>query len=129
MRRKIQAAARAAFSKGQAKDFYEVMTLIAPNSNPIFQEVFPACVRMIFQAVSIEEQRIIFELMKQVPALGICLQYVEVDPSGQVFEFSYLESDVGVVPRETFEVQYHWDYFPDRDIPPDQKAGFAYLIE
>ena len=129
MRRKIKAAARAALGQGQPRDFFDVMTLIAPNSNPRFAEVYPACVRMFFDAVSNAEKAIIFELMKKVPGLGICLQYVEVDDSGQVFEFSYLESDVGVMPRETFGVQFHWDFFPDLDIPPDQKAGFAFLIE
>lgn len=130
MRRKIKAAARAALGQGQPRDFYDVMTLIAPNSNPKFSEVFPACVRMFFETVSNEERRVIFELMRQVPALGVCLQYIEVDDDdGQVFEFSYLESDVGVSPRQTFPIQYHWDYFPDRDIPAQQKAGFAYLIE
>jgi hypothetical protein len=129
MRRKIQAAARAAIGHGQPRDFYDVMVLIAPDSNPRFAEVFPACVRMFFFAISNAERRIIFELMKQVPGLGICLQYVEIPDSGQVFEFSYLESDVGVNPRVTFDVQWHWDFFPDKDIPPDQKAGFAFLIE
>jgi len=129
MRRKIKAAARAAIGHGQPRDFYDVMVLISPDSNPRFAEVYPACVRMFFDAVSNAERRIIFELMKQVPGLGICLQYVEVDDSGQVFEFSYLESDVGVMPRETFDVQWHWDFFPDKDIPPNQKAGFAFLIE
>jgi hypothetical protein len=129
MRRKIKAGARAALGQGQPRDFFDVMTLIAPNSNPRFAEVFPACVRMFFDAVTVQEQEVIFELMRQVPTLGVCLQFAEVDPSGQVFEFSYLESDVGVNPRETFPVQWHWDYFPDRDIPASQKAGFAYLIE
>lgn len=128
MRRKIKAAARAALGQGQARDFFEVMILITPNSNPRFAEVFPACVRMFFTAVTLQEQEIIFELMKQVPGLGICLQYVEVDPTGQVFEFSYLESPVGD-PRVTFDVEFHWDFFPDLDIPPNQKAGFAYLVE
>lgn len=129
MRRKIKAKARAALGQGQPRDFFDVMILIAPNSNPRFAEVYPACVRMFFDAISNAERLVIFELMKQVPALGVCLQYVEVDPSGQVFEFSYLESDVGVVPRQTFDVQFHWDFFPDLDIPPNQKAGFAFLIE
>lgn len=129
LRRKIQAKARASTGHGQPRDFFDVMTLIAPTSNPSFAEVYPACVRMFFTAVTANEQAIIFELMRQVPGLGICLQYVEIDPSGQVFEFSYLESAEGVPPRVTFDVQWHWDFSPDLDIPPDQKAGFAYLIE
>ena len=129
LKRKIQAAARASYVQGQARDFYDVMVLIAPNSNPTFAEAFPACVRMFFDAVTAEERLIIFELMREVPALGVCLQFVEVDDPGELFEFSYLESDVGIVPRGTFDIERHWDYFPDLDIPAQQKAGFAYLIE
>ncbi len=129
MRRKIRAAARAALGQGQPRDFFDVLTLIAPDSNPRFAEVWPACVRLFFNAISLEEQKILFELMKQVPGLGICISYIEIDPSGQVFEFSYLESDVGIVPRVTFPITWHWDFFPDKDIPPNQKAGFAFLIE
>jgi len=129
LRRKIQAAARAALGEGQPRDFFDVMILIAPDSNPRFSEVFPACVRMFFDAVSNEEKAIIFELMKQVPALGVCLQYVETDPNGHTFEFSYLESDVGVMPRQTFGIDFHWDFYPDRDIPAQQKSGFAFLVE
>jgi hypothetical protein len=129
MRRKIQAAARTALSQGQPRDFYDVMTLIAPDSNPRYAEVYPACVRLFFEAVDNDTKRIIFELLRDIPGAAICLQYVEVDESGQVFEFSYLESDVGVMPRQTFGVQWHWDFFPDKDIPPNQKAGFAFLIE
>lgn len=129
MRRKIKAGARAALGQGQPRDFFDVLTLIAPDSNPRFAEVWPACVRMFFSAISNDEKRILFELMKQVPGLGICINYIEVDPSGQVFEFSYLESDVGIVPRITFPITWHWDFFPDKDIPAGQKAGFAFLIE
>lgn len=126
--RKIQARARSSFGEGQSRDWFDVMTLIAPNSDPIFTEVFPACVRVIFKAVSEAEQDAIFELMQEVPALGICFSYVQIDPSGIVFEFSYLESDPAD-PRVYFPITHHWDFFPDRDMPPDQTAGFAYLIE
>ena len=129
MRRKIKAAARASYGEGQPRDFFDVMTLIAPNSNPTFAEVLPACVRMFFDGVTQDERLVIFELMRQVPALGVCLQFVEVDDPGELFDFSYLESDVGISPRVTFDIEHHWDFFPDLDIPASQKAGFAYLIE
>lgn len=120
----IKAKARAMIGSGNISDFFDTAILISPESDPKFAEAYPACVRMFFSsAISNEEKEIILDLMKQVPGLGICLSFVEVDPDG-VFEFSYLNDELD--PTSLDPVEFHWGH-TDGDIA--DTAGFAYLIE
>ncbi len=120
-RRVIKAKARAALGSGNISDFFDVAILIAPEADPRFAEVYPACVRMFFSdAISDEERLVIFDLMLQVPGLGICLSFVEVDDDG-VFEFSYRNDDLTLDP-----VENHWGH-TDGDVA--NTAGMAFLIE
>lgn len=117
----IKAKARASIGSGNISDFHDVATLISPESNPRFLERYPACVRMFFSdAISDQQRSIMLTLMRQVPGLGICIAFVEVDDDG-VFEFSYLNEDLSKDP-----VDNHWGH-SDGDIA--DAAGFAYLIE
>lgn len=120
-RQAIKAKARASLGSGNISDFFDTAILISPSSDPRFAEAYPACVRMFFSdAISDQERDIMFDLMKQVPALGICLAFIEVDDDG-VFEFSYLNDDLSKDP-----VDFHWSH-TDGDIA--NTAGFAYLVE
>ncbi len=127
-KRAIKAAARKTFSQGRPHDFIDIAELINPEVGVTIQEVFPAAVRLFFRNLSADEQRILFGLMRHtedtpgVAGLAIGTQLVEVDERG-VFEWSYLNDDSSKLP-----VDYHWDH-TDHDIPGDQIAGFAYLIE
>lgn len=117
----IKAKARAAIGSGNISDFFDVATLISPESDPRFREAYPACVRMFFSdAISDQERVIMLTLMQQVPGLGICMSFVEVDDDG-VFEFSYLNDDSSKDP-----VDYHWGH-TDGDVA--NTAGMAFLIE
>lgn len=125
-RRQIKAKARKLFASGIADDFFDIISIINPNAKVVLQEAFPACIRLYFSSLTIAEQNIVFALLEDVPALTICLQYIQVDPDG-VFEFSYLESPFGVSPRQLFPIFHHWGH-TDGDIPGNQTAGMAYLI-
>lgn len=120
-RRAIKARARTALSSANIGDFFAIATLISPDSDPTFAEVYPLCVRMFFSsAIDNDEKALIFELMRDVPGLTVCLQFVEVDPNG-VFEFSYNNASG---PDDS--VDFHWSH-TDGDVV--NTAGFAYLVE
>ena len=125
-RRQIKAKARKLFASGTADDFLDIIKIINPDTVVTLLEAFPACIRLYFSNLSPEEQNVVFALLVDVPALTICLQFIQIDPDG-VFEFSYLESPFGVNPRVLFPIDRHWSH-TDGDIPPTQTAGFAFLL-
>lgn len=125
-RRLIKGKARKLYGSGTPDDFFDVVEAIQPNPGLTVLEAFPACVRVFFRNLNTEEQRIVFGLMNDVPALTICLQWIEVDPGG-VFEFSHLDSPPGVNPRVLFPIDRHWGH-TDGDIPQNQTAGKAFLV-
>lgn len=125
-RRQIKAKARKLFASGIADDFFDIIAIINPDAKVVLLEAFPACIRLYFSSLTLAEQGVVFALLEDVPALTICLQFIEVDPDG-VFEFSYLESPFGASPRQLFPIFHHWSH-TDGDIPGNQTAGFAYLV-
>lgn len=120
-RRQIKAKARKLFGSGSPDDFFDVVETIQPDPGLTALEAFPACVRLYFRNLSVDEQRVVFGLMDDVPALTICLEWIEVDPRG-VFEFSYLNDDASLFP-----IDHHWSH-TDGDIPANQTAGKAFLV-
>lgn len=126
-RRQIKGQARKLSASGSPDDFYDVADTIQPKAGITILEAFPACVRMYFRNLTVEEQRVLFGLMVDqegvdgVPALTICMQFVDVDPDG-VFEFSYLNDDSSLFP-----IDHHWSH-TDGDIPSSVTAGMAFLV-
>ena len=121
-RRQIKGKARKLLGSGTVDDFFDVVDAIQENAGLSVVEAFPACVRLFFTNLTNEEQRVVFGLLTDVPALTICLQWIDVDPDG-VFEFSYLNEDLTLFP-----IQRHWAH-TDGDIPANQTAGKAFLLE
>lgn len=125
-RQAIKARARASYAEGAIDDFWDVALLIEPNVIFTVQEVFPACIRLNLGGITPLQQTILFDLLRLVVGLGICVEFVELLDEGELFEWSYLESAPGD-PRVLYSVDRHWDFYPDHDIPPSQRAGFAFL--